>query len=79
MKIEIITPQEQLYVGEARSVQVPGSKGSFEILENHAPIISTIDKGQIKIVEIVGGEKYFDVDSGIIEVKDNIISLAIEV
>jgi len=79
MKIEIITPQEALYSGDADIVQVPGTKGSFEILNSHAPIISTLEKGKIRIVEKSGVEKFFDVESGIIEVKDNIISLAIEI
>ena len=58
-------------------VQVPGSKGSFEILRNHAPIISTLDQGTIKIVDQKGGISFFDVDGGVIEAKNNkIIVLA---
>ena len=43
MHLEIITPARKLFTGEVKLVQVPGSKGSFEILNNHAPIISTLD------------------------------------
>ena len=58
-------------------VQVPGSKGSFQILKNHAPIISTLDEGVIRIIDPKGGVQFFEVDGGVIEVKNNkIIVLA---
>ena len=55
MLLEIIAPDKKLYSGEVDLVQVPGSKGSFEILRNHAPIISTLEEGHIKIVDVKGG------------------------
>lgn len=77
MLLEIIAPDKELYSGEVDLVQVPGSKGSFEILRNHAPIISTLDKGSIKIVDQKGGVSFFDVGGGVIEAKNNkIIVLA---
>jgi F-type H+-transporting ATPase subunit epsilon len=77
MLLEIIAPDQQLYSGEVDLVQVPGSKGSFEILRNHAPIVSTLDQGIIKIVDQKGATTFFDVDGGVIEVKNNkIIVLA---
>ena len=77
MLLEIISPDQTLYSGEVDLVQVPGSKGSFEILRNHAPIISTLDQGKIKIVDQKGGTTFFDVDGGVIEAKNNkIIVLA---
>ncbi len=77
MLLEIIAPDHKIFSGEVILVQVPGSKGSFEILRNHAPIISTLDKGVIKVVEHWGGTSHFDVDGGVIEVKNNkIIVLA---
>ena len=77
MLLEIIAPDKNLYSGEVDLVQVPGSKGSFEILRNHAPIISTLDQGRIKIVDIKGGTTFFEVDGGVIEAKNNkIIVLA---
>jgi F-type H+-transporting ATPase subunit epsilon len=58
-------------------VQVPGSKGSFEILRNHAPIISTLEQGRIKIIDQKGGITFFDVNGGVVEAKNNkIIVLA---
>lgn len=77
MLLEIIAPDQNLYSGEVDLVQVPGSKGSFEILRNHAPIISTLEQGRIKIVDSKGGITFFEVNGGVIEVKNNkIIVLA---
>ena len=77
MLLEIIAPDKDLYSGEVDLIQVPGSKGSFEILWNHAPIISTLDKGQIRIVDQKGTALFFEVDGGVIEAKNNkIIVLA---
>ena len=77
MLLEIISPDKKLYSGEADLIQVPGSKGSFEILKNHAPIISTLEKGQIKIIAPDGNLTKFDIDGGVIEAKNNkIIVLA---
>ena len=77
MLLEIIAPDKKLYSGDVDLVQLPGSKGSFEILRNHAPIISTLNKGTIKIVDQRGGVSYFEVDGGVIEAKNNkIIVLA---
>ncbi len=77
MLLEIIAPDKELYSGEVDLVQVPGSKGSFEILRNHAPIISTLEPGSIKIVDSKGGVTNFEVDGGVIEAKNNkIIVLA---
>jgi len=77
MLLEIIAPDKNLYSGEVDLIQVPGSKGSFEILRNHAPIISTLDKGQIRIVDQKGATQFFEVDGGVLEAKNNkIIVLA---
>ncbi|MFO7669437.1 MAG: ATP synthase F1 subunit epsilon [Bacteroidales bacterium] len=77
MLLEIIAPDQKLFSGEVDLVQVPGSKGSFEILRNHAPIISTLEQGRIKIVDLKGGVTFFEVTGGVIEAKNNkIIVLA---
>jgi F-type H+-transporting ATPase subunit epsilon len=49
MKLEVITPEKKLFEGEVKAVQFPGINGSFQLLENHAPIISALGKGKIKI------------------------------
>jgi F-type H+-transporting ATPase subunit epsilon len=75
MKIEIITPDKRVYVGEIKSVRVPGRKGSFQVLKDHAPIISTLEKGSVIIVDQDGTEKIFEISGGVIEVKSNKIVL----
>lgn len=75
MKVEIITPEKKLYSGEANLIQVPGTQGSFEILKNHAPIISTLQKGQVKIVDQNNQPVLFDIKSGVIEVHKNTITI----
>ena len=77
MKLEIITPEKQLFSGEVNSVKFPGSNGSFEVLNNHAPIISTLSKGVIKVITKEKDTKTFDINSGVIEMQKNkIIVLA---
>ena len=77
MLLDIISPDKKLYSGEVLRVKVPGSKGSFEILKNHAPIISTLEKGIIDILQEDGKRTSFEVDGGVIEAKNNkIIVLA---
>jgi F-type H+-transporting ATPase subunit epsilon len=78
MLLEIITPDKSIYSGEIKLVQLPGSMGSFEILKNHAPIISTLDKGKIKVIEESGKTLYFDIEGGVIENKDNKIIILVE-
>ena len=78
MFLEIITPDKKVFEGEVKLVQLPGSKGTFEILKNHAPIISTLEKGTIKVVEENGKEKFFEVDGGVIENKANKIIVLVE-
>lgn len=75
MKIEIITPDKSIYSGEVRSVRVPGSKGSFQVLKDHAPIISTLDAGPVIIADEQDAEIRFEITGGVIEVKRNRIIL----
>ncbi len=78
MYLEIITPEKKVFEGEIKLVQLPGSKGAFEILKNHAPIISTLEKGIIKVEDETGKEYFFDVDGGVVENKDNKIIVLVE-
>lgn len=66
MQLEIITPVHKIFNGDADSVQLPGKDGIFQILDNHAPIISTLVEGVVKI-EIPGSHKQLDEISGQIE------------
>jgi F-type H+-transporting ATPase subunit epsilon len=75
MKIEIITPDKKIFDGDIKSVRVPGKKGSFQVLKDHAPIISTLEKGSVITVDQEGTEKIFEISGGVIEVKANKIIL----
>ena len=77
MQLEIITAESQLYSGEVTSVKLPGMDGEFEILNNHAPVISTLDKGIIRVVDNNNKTENFEVNGGVIEMQNNkIIVLA---
>lgn len=75
MKVEILTPEKKLYSGEANLVKVPGTKGSFEILTKHAPLISTLEKGQIKIIDTNKQAVFFNISGGVVEVHKNLITI----
>ena len=77
MNLEIITPDRSVFTGEVSLVQLPGIDGSFEILNNHAPLISVLKKGKIKIKDLKGQEQFFEVNGGVIEVlKNKVLILA---
>jgi F-type H+-transporting ATPase subunit epsilon len=76
MQLEIITPEKNVYQGEVELVNLPGSDGSFGLLNDHAPLISTLKEGEIKIVEN-GKEQVFPVKGEVVEVnKNKVIVLA---
>ena len=78
INVEIVTPSKSAYSGKAKSVTVPGAAGSFQILFNHAPIISALDIGVIKIEEIDGNLLVFAASGGTVEVLDNHVLLLVE-
>ncbi|HOU01003.1 MAG TPA: ATP synthase F1 subunit epsilon [Bacteroidales bacterium] len=78
MKIEIITPDRKVYEGDIKSIRVPGKKGSFQVLKDHAPIISTLEKGPVIIVDQTNNEIRYEIQEGVIEVKQNKIILLSE-
>jgi len=72
MQVEIITPDKEIFKGEAVLIQLPGIDGSFEILNNHAPLISALKQGQIKLKKTKEGkDEFFEVNGGVIEVLNN--------
>jgi len=75
MKIEIITPNKKIFEGDIKSVRVPGRKGSFQVLKDHAPIISTLDNGSVIMVDQNDKEIVYEINGGVIEVKSNKIIL----
>ena len=76
MHLEIVTPEKKLFTGSINSIKVPGKDGEFEILNNHAPIISTLIKGEIRIISNDQKTENFQISGGVIEMqKNNIIVL----
>jgi F-type H+-transporting ATPase subunit epsilon len=78
VKIEIITPDRKVLEGDIKSIRIPGKKGSFQVLKDHAPIISTLEKGTVIMVDQAGQEITFEIGEGVIEVKQNKIILLSE-
>ena len=77
MTLEILTPDKTVYEGPVTSVTVPGTMGSFEVLKDHAPIISTLEDGKVIIRGGGKPEEIFYIKGGVVEVLDNkIIVLA---
>jgi F-type H+-transporting ATPase subunit epsilon len=73
--VELITPEETLYAGEVNLVGLPGESGIFEVMKNHAPIISTLVKGKIKIRDTNGYVTHFEIKTGVVEVTDNEVKI----
>jgi len=70
MQLEIITPDRKVFTGEATSVTFPGSEGQFQVLNDHAPMVSTLAQGPITIAGSTGTQT-FTVDGGVVEVLNN--------
>jgi len=77
MHVEIITPDKQLFKGEATLVTVPGVDGSMGFLNNHAPLITVLKAGDVK-VKTAAGEEFFPVKGGVVEVSNNTVIVLAE-
>ena len=75
--LKIVSPEKILFDGEATSVKVPGIKGQFEILNNHAPIVSALIPGKVAYTTDAGTET-FDVTGGFVKVQKNQVDLCVE-
>ncbi len=71
MNLEIVTPDTTIYTGEVSLVQLPGVDGLFEVLNMHAPIISVLSKGRLKVIDDQKVTHYFDINGGVVEVINN--------
>ena len=77
MKLEIITPANTLFTGDVSLVQLPGIDGLFEILKSHAPLVSALKEGRVKVVDDKDQEQFFDIRGGVVEVShDKVLLLA---
>ena len=71
LDLEIISPEKKVYTGKVKSVTIPGTKGNFQVLYNHAPLISTFEIGIIKLVLSDDSTRIFTTSGGSTEVLDN--------
>ncbi|MEM9981353.1 MAG: ATP synthase F1 subunit epsilon [Bacteroidota bacterium] len=78
MLLEIITPDEMIFTGEVQSATFPGKKGSFQVLQNHASIISTLDRGEMKYTEASKKPVSMLIEGGVVEVLKNNIKVLVE-
>lgn len=78
MKIKIIKPDTLLFDGEARLVQLPGTGGKFEILDNHAPIISSLARGTVRLLLPDNTEQTFDIRGGVVKSQNNDLMLLVQ-
>ena len=77
LTLKIVSPEKVVYQGEVESVLVPGTLGSFEILNDHAPIISSLSEGKVEYAT-KDGKKDFNIHGGFVSVKKNEVSLCVE-
>ena len=78
MKLEITSPEKQIFSGDAVLVQLPGSDGLFEILNNHAPMVAALGQGKVKVQDEAGKLQFFEIKGGVCEVRDNVITVLSE-
>ena len=78
MKLDITTPDRQIFSGDAVLVQLPGSDGLFEILNNHAPMVAALGQGKVKVQDEAGKLQFFEIKGGVCEVRDNVITVLSE-
>ncbi len=91
MYLEIISPEKTLFKGEVESILFPGTYGDFQVLNNHAPIVSTLTKGKVKIIgkisieegvkdkfKFADKETILDIESGTVEMNNNQVTLLVD-
>ena len=78
MKVTILKPNTCLFEGQAELLQLPGISGLFELMENHAPIISALKVGTIRLVEEGGEERLFEVKSGVLKAQRNEVLVLVQ-
>lgn len=78
MNLEILTPDKKVFEGQVTAVTVPGTLGSFQILKDHAPIISTLEDGEVIIRASKDDEQRFFIKGGVVEALNNKIVVLAE-
>ncbi|HRP33549.1 MAG TPA: ATP synthase F1 subunit epsilon [Agriterribacter sp.] len=79
MELEILTPERKLFSGEVYGVQLPGITGSFEVLGKHAPLVSALGSGKIKVLkDKTGTAVFYNINGGFAEVLNNKVAVLVE-
>ncbi len=78
MNITVLSPDQEIFEGTINSVKVPGVGGQFEVLNNHAPIVSALGEGEVRILKEGGEKMTFTIEKGFLEVLNNEVSLLVQ-
>jgi F-type H+-transporting ATPase subunit epsilon len=77
-KLEIVSPRRVVYSGDATSVSLPGAMGGFQVLHSHAPLLSSLNVGTMKLRTVEGTDVYYATSGGFVEVRDNVVTVVVE-
>jgi F-type H+-transporting ATPase subunit epsilon len=79
MNLEILTPERKIYSGDVYGIQLPGIDGLFEVLERHAPLVSALKPGRMKILKDRNNHvAFYQIQSGFVEVLNNSVTVLVE-
>ena len=78
MQVTVITPDKKVFEGEVESAKFPGTDGSFQVLQNHAPLISTLGTGVLELRSSEGKTHNFTIDNGVVEVLNDQLTVLVE-
>jgi F-type H+-transporting ATPase subunit epsilon len=78
MTLEILTPEKKIFSGEVYGVQLPGIDGSFEVLDRHAPLVSALKAGKLKVLKDKTTSDFYAIQSGFVEVINNKTTVLVE-
>jgi F-type H+-transporting ATPase subunit epsilon len=78
MILEILTPERKIFSGDVYGVQLPGIDGMFEVLEKHAPLVSALKAGKVKILKDKNSTSLYTIQSGFVEVLNNRATVLVE-
>ncbi len=78
MVLEILTPERKIFSGDVYGVQLPGISGLFEVLDKHAPLVSALKAGNLKILKDKSTASNYTIQSGFVEVLNNKTTVLVE-
>jgi len=77
-KLQIVTPNRVVFQGDATSLSAPGVQGGFQVLYNHAPFLSSLEIGELRVKGVDGRDSVYATSGGFVEVKDNTVVVLAE-